>query len=220
MAVKVIISLRREDVPSHAGWVEGRLELELGPDLITNLTLLNALNALPPEADSVEALASEVAKCGVLVVVIGPAWLDARDERGNRCIEDESDFVRIELAAAFKHDVAVIPVLLEGTRMPSPEELPDEIRALVSRNGVEVRHASFGSDMETLLGVLRPLSGHTAAPMPQTGRDQAAVQPIKVDARIAHAASDRWLTPGAGRTQWFKDHEHGPEMGARSPLGA
>ena len=35
---------------------------------------------------------------------------------------------------------------------------------------------------------------------------------IKVDAKIIEGAPDGWFKPGAGKTEWFKDHEHGPEM--------
>jgi hypothetical protein len=36
----------------------------------------------------------------VLLAVIGPNWLDARDEHGNRRLDNPNDFVRIEIAAA------------------------------------------------------------------------------------------------------------------------
>jgi formylglycine-generating enzyme required for sulfatase activity len=35
---------------------------------------------------------------------------------------------------------------------------------------------------------------------------------IKVDAEFIHGAPEGWFTPGAGETEWFKDHEHGPEL--------
>ena len=35
---------------------------------------------------------------------------------------------------------------------------------------------------------------------------------IKVDAKIIHGAPDGWFKPGAGKTEWFKDYEDGPEM--------
>jgi formylglycine-generating enzyme required for sulfatase activity len=35
---------------------------------------------------------------------------------------------------------------------------------------------------------------------------------IKVDAKIVHGAPEDWFTPGAGKTEWFRDHEHGPEL--------
>jgi formylglycine-generating enzyme required for sulfatase activity len=35
---------------------------------------------------------------------------------------------------------------------------------------------------------------------------------IRIYANIAHGSSDGRFQPGAGKTQWFKDHELGPEM--------
>lgn len=35
---------------------------------------------------------------------------------------------------------------------------------------------------------------------------------IKVDARIVHGVPDGWFRPGAGKAEWFKDYEWGPEM--------
>lgn len=35
---------------------------------------------------------------------------------------------------------------------------------------------------------------------------------IKLDASICHGAPDGWFKPGAGKSEWFKDHELGPEM--------
>ncbi len=35
---------------------------------------------------------------------------------------------------------------------------------------------------------------------------------IKVDAKIIHGAAEGWFRPGNGKAEWFKDHEHGPEM--------
>lgn len=35
---------------------------------------------------------------------------------------------------------------------------------------------------------------------------------VKIDARIIHGAPDGWFKPGAGTTEWFKDHDMGPEM--------
>jgi formylglycine-generating enzyme required for sulfatase activity len=35
---------------------------------------------------------------------------------------------------------------------------------------------------------------------------------IKVDAKFIQGAPSGWFKPGAGKTEWFKDHEAGPEM--------
>ncbi len=35
---------------------------------------------------------------------------------------------------------------------------------------------------------------------------------IKVEAKDIQGTPDGWFKPGAGKTEWFKDHEHGPDM--------
>jgi hypothetical protein len=35
---------------------------------------------------------------------------------------------------------------------------------------------------------------------------------IQIDAKHIHGAPDGWFKPGNGKTEWFKDFEHGPEM--------
>jgi hypothetical protein len=56
----------------------------------------------PPGRNFVDVLREEVAKCGVLIAVIGPDWLDARDKDGNRRLDNPNDFVRIEIATALQ----------------------------------------------------------------------------------------------------------------------
>ncbi|HEV2459641.1 MAG TPA: hypothetical protein VGS80_14890, partial [Ktedonobacterales bacterium] len=45
------------------------------------------------------------------------------------------DLVRQEIEVALAHQVILIPVLVEGAGMPSAQDLPWSIQALVSRNG-------------------------------------------------------------------------------------
>jgi hypothetical protein len=59
------------------------------------------------------------------------------------------DFVRVEIAAALKRDILVIPILLDGTRVP------DDLKPLASRNGLNIRHDSFPSDVDKLARSLK-----------------------------------------------------------------
>jgi hypothetical protein len=106
------------------------------------------VDAIPLGADFVKVLGEEVAKCDVLLAIIGPGWLDACDEDGHRRLANPHDFVRIEIAAALKREIPVIPILLEGTPVPRAERLPGNLKELTFRNGLNVRHASFHSDFE------------------------------------------------------------------------
>src|SRR5262249_49759992 len=93
-------------------------------------TLFMDVDAIPLGTNFSKVLHEEVAKCGVLLAVIGPDWSDARDEHGNRRLDDPNDFVRIEIAAALQRNIPVIPVLLEGARIPKADELPEDLKEL------------------------------------------------------------------------------------------
>jgi hypothetical protein len=146
MAAKVFINYRRDDSAGHAGRVRDRLAHELGRNL-----LFMDVDAISLGANFSKVLHEEVAKCGVLLAVIGPNWSDVRDEHGNRRLDDPNDFVRIEIAAALQRDIPVIPILLDGARIPKADQLPDDLKELASRNGLDVRHASFHTDMDRLI---------------------------------------------------------------------
>jgi len=150
MAAKVFISYRRADSAGYAGRVMDRLDRELGRDLV-----FMDVDAIPLGTNFSKVLHEEVAKCSVLLAVIGPNWLDVRDEHGNRRLDDPNDFVRIEIAAALQRSIPVIPVLLEGARIPKALELPEDLKELALRNGMEIRHASFHDDMDRLIRGLK-----------------------------------------------------------------
>ena len=153
MAAKVFISYRRDDSAGYAGRIRDRLERELGRDL-----LFMDVDAIPLGSNFSKVLREEVAKCGVLLAMIGPNWPDAHDEHGNRRLDDPNDFVRIEIAAALHRNIPVIPILLDGARIPKATQLPEDLKELALRNGMEIRHASFQDDMNRLI---RGLKGHT-----------------------------------------------------------
>ena len=150
MAPKIFISYRREDSAGHAGRVHDRLQRVFGHDL-----LFMDVDSIPLGTNFVEVLAEEIAKCDALLAIIGPGWLDARDEKDQRRLENPDDFVRIEIGTALKRGIRVIPVLLEGTHVPKADELPDDLKGLALRNGLDVRHASFSEDMERLIHGLK-----------------------------------------------------------------
>jgi hypothetical protein len=159
VAAKVFISYRRDDSAGQAGRIQDRLEREFGRDL-----LFMDVDAIPLGMNFVKVLHEEVAKCGVLLAVIGPNWLDLRDEDGNRRLDDPDDFVRLEIAAALQRDIPVIPILLDGARVPKAAQLPKDLEELALRNGLDVRHASFQNDMDKLIRGLKGQSGHAAGP--------------------------------------------------------
>ena len=100
-------------------------------------------------------LQETTASCDVMLVMIGRNWADFKDDRGRTRLENPGDYVRLEIETALKRNIAVTPVLVQGARMPAPEELPTEIRDLAYRNGFELSHSRWESDVEEMLRRLR-----------------------------------------------------------------
>jgi hypothetical protein len=76
------------------------------------------VDKIPLGVNFVKFLSEEVGKCDVLLALIGANWLTIRDEKGNRRLDNPNDFLRIEIATALTRDIPVIPILLDGARMP------------------------------------------------------------------------------------------------------
>src|SRR5215467_1624305 len=150
MAAKVFISYRRADSAGYSGRVMDRLDRELGRDLV-----FMDVDAIPLGTNFSKVWHEEVAKCGVLLAVIGPNWLDARDEHGNRRLENPNDFVRVEIGAALQRNIPVVPILVDGAKIPDVGQLPKELEELSFRNGIDVRLASFHNDVSRLIQGLK-----------------------------------------------------------------
>jgi hypothetical protein len=114
------------------------------------------VNAIQPGRDFRKAIDESIHKCSVLLAILGPGWLDSKNGAGQRRLEDDSDFVRLEIASALQRDIAVVPVLVRGARMPRADQLPDDLKELAFRNAVELTHARWKSDVVVLVEALKP----------------------------------------------------------------
>jgi len=150
MAGKIFINYRRDDSAATAGRLHDRLAQTFGRE-----NLFMDVDHIPAGVDFVDYLPSQVAACDVFLAVIGPNWLDAKDDDGRRRFDNPDDFVAIEIAAALARNIRVIPVLIDGARTPKADKLPDSIKPLVRRNAVEVRNANFGRDADSLITKVR-----------------------------------------------------------------
>jgi hypothetical protein len=176
MAAKVFISYRRADSAGYAGRVMDRLDREFRRDLV-----FMDVDAIPLGTNFSKVLHEEVAKCGVLLAVIGPNWLDLRDEAGNRRLDNPKDFVRIEIAAALQRNIPVIPILLDGATIPKASQLPEDLKDLALRNGLDVRHASFEDDMKRLIRGLKGQSDQAGVEEGRLAGGNASDFPAKTD---------------------------------------
>ena len=114
------------------------------------------VNAIQPGRDFRKAIDDCIHECSVLLAIVGREWLESKDALGRRRLDDETDFVRLEIASALRRDIPVIPVLVRGAKMPRAEQLPADLQELAYRNAVELTHARWKSDVQVLIQALRP----------------------------------------------------------------
>jgi TIR domain len=149
MSGQIFISYRREETWWLAGSLRDRLCREFNPDQI-----FMDIDAIALGEDFVEAIETTVAKCDVLVAVIGNNWLTTKDEHGNRRLDNPEDFVRKEIGTALKRKIRVIPVLVEGASMPRSTDLPDDLKSLVRRHALQVGATQFDDDCRRLVAAV------------------------------------------------------------------
>ena len=151
MAGKIFINYRREDSIAIAGRLHDRLAEAFGRD-----NLFMDVDNIPVGINFEEYLNNQVAQCDAMLSVIGPSWLNAKDETNQRRLDKPDDFVSIEIAAALaRSNILVIPVLVDGTHMPKASELPASLKPFALRNAIQVRNTNFGSDADQLITKMR-----------------------------------------------------------------
>ena len=149
MGNPIFISYRRDDTEGEAGRLFDDLTRKFGRD-----SVFMDVAGIRPGVDFVKAIEQNVANCGVLLAIIGPTWANIAGSDGHRRLDDPHDFVVLEIASALKREVPVIPVLVHGARMPSPDQLPESLKSFSYRNSVELSHARWPSDVQLLIEAL------------------------------------------------------------------
>jgi tetratricopeptide (TPR) repeat protein len=108
-------------------------------------------HSIEPGAEYPDRIRAALEAMRVLLVLIGPRWLAPDPGSPDRLlIDNERDWVRVEIGRGFERHVQVVPILLEGSRLPEPDMLPETVRPLVHCQAVEVSHHRLGEDVNHL----------------------------------------------------------------------
>jgi hypothetical protein len=196
---RIFISYRREETAYAAGWLFNRLADEFGRGQV-----FKDVDSIELGDDFVEVITNAVGSTDVLLALIGDEWLTMTDEHGKRRLDDPDDFVRLEIEAALARKVRLIPILVDGARMPGGDELPPSLAPLARRQALELSPSRFDFDTSRLLEVLDKTLTED-----RTGRDDTAslsALPAKAhepDKKQVEAPDHRGdtptVTPGAAR---------------------
>ncbi|MDQ1610465.1 MAG: hypothetical protein QOG00_396, partial [Pyrinomonadaceae bacterium] len=96
-------------------------------------------------------------ECPVLIVIIGKRWLSTINARGKQRL-GEPDYVRWEVEYGLSRNITVIPVLVEGAKVPPKGRLPESLWKLTGRVGIEVRSGTdFEHDIARLVATLEKI---------------------------------------------------------------
>ena len=123
---RIFISYRRSDAGGHAFRVFERLRDRFGEQYV-----FFDQDAIEPGDDFPERIEKAIRSAAVVLVVIGPDWLDVLN---GRAANQKTDFVRHEVSVAVERKrnpndkVAVIPLLVGDATMPKPDQLYGDLR--------------------------------------------------------------------------------------------
>lgn len=143
---RVFISYRREDAAAYAKLIQQSLLPHS-----SNENLFMDRVAIHDGDDFVDKITGAVLECDALLVVIGPDWATCQTSDGQSRIKHEDDFVRLEVETGLNAGRAVIPVLVGGATMPTSDQVPESLHALLRRHARELSDSRWEYDTGELV---------------------------------------------------------------------
>ncbi len=143
---RVFVSYRRSDNRGFAERIFDVLRTEFG-----NNALFIDVHSTPVGEDYANAACRSIARCSLLMVVIGPSWTTAGGDGRNRLL-DPDDPVRYELECALEQGIPILPVLTPDACLPTKNILPESLRPVERFTCTQLRYdPDFHSDVGELV---------------------------------------------------------------------
>lgn len=165
----IFVSYRRDDTQSATGRLCDKLQEHFGADQV-----FHDIESIEAGDNFATTITSKIAASSIVLVMIGRHWL-ATGTDGRPRLFDPGDYVCLEIATALRHKIPVIPVLVEGARIPPASSLPDSIADLAARHAHEITEQRWQYDSDLLIRQLevsvppeRQLTEEDTSTLPQT----------------------------------------------------
>lgn len=144
---KVFMSYRRSMSFDICGRLGDRLRATFGEPRV-----IRDIESFPVGQDFTLYISKAIPKCTHVMVLIDRDWLQ---EIKRRQKARQFDWVRFEVGCAIANGVRIIPVLLNGTRMPAADKLPADLKPLANTHAIELRGGlDFHSDVDRIIAAL------------------------------------------------------------------
>lgn len=153
----IFISYRKEDAQAWAIALRDHLAREFGERQI--FLDLDSIDAGSWRSQIEQALD----RCRIVLVLIGQRWANAADAAGVSRLSQPDDVHRVEIVTALKRPgVTVIPLLVDGARLPAASDLPDDLRGLLEQQAREIgsAHGRRVADLQRLTDTIGAVTGH------------------------------------------------------------
>ena len=195
MPAQIFINYRRADAAAEAAQIAQGLRARFGPSSVF------------VDGSSIEvgenwpvALQEAVAGSNVMLVLIGPDWLRAgMNEWGQRRIDANDDWVRLELELALTSDKVLMPILLRGARMPPASVLPATLCTLPSCQAIPLAPSEV-DDVGKVAKLVQGIARHVrVAGLSCIAPGKYELAPVEIVHAALASELERWtLTPDCG----------------------
>ena len=177
---KIFISYRRQDSRPVATLIYDPLARHFEAEFGAGAVFMD-VHGIPLGVNFRSYLNEQVANAELLLALIADRWLTAVDEHGARRIDSPNDFVRIEIEAALKRGIPVVPVYVDDAKILREVELPDSLKDLAWYNGYNLSTdgSKFAASIASLIAKLEPhFVGSASMLLPTT---PSASQPVQYE---------------------------------------
>ena len=170
----IVISYRRDDSKWSADRIFDRLEAHYGKG-----NVFMDIDSIPFGLDFREHIRETLNRCDVMIALVGPNWI-GRDPSGNHIL-NETDWVRIEIESALNKKIPLIPLLIDGSRMPKPEDLPDVLKNFVFRQSAALDRDNFRAQMDKLISSIDQHLSRSQHSVPTSSSSLHRSEPLSND---------------------------------------
>jgi len=204
---RLFLNYRRDDAEGQAGRLYDRVNAAFPGRVFRDVSGIDI------GVDFARAIQDAIASSRVLLAVIGRQWLAVANEHGDRRVLQPNDYVRLEIATALERKLRVIPVLVDGARMPAVEDLPADIQPLVQINAIELTAGDYDHLVERLITALESDLGKRG----QQGTSDEIDKEVTGLARRAEAAIalEDWMAAKQGLQAALSLDSSNAEVAAR-----
>ena len=143
----IFISYRRDDSADITGRIYDFLV-----DRYDSNSIFKDVDSIPLGVNFKDFIADKIDRANLILAIIGKNWLGELGD-GQRRIDSEKDFVRLEIEYAINSSIdnRIIPIFVGGAKIPEESKLPEPISELSYFSGLDIRpDPDFKNDMERL----------------------------------------------------------------------